>query len=113
MFMLVYGQLTSKPDKAALVTELEKILNKEEYSFMKESPLKSVTILDFISQVRKVPLGDKKTFRDILHSLFQEIRFACKSHQINVLYDSYLESSIKECERVKRAKSVTPVEYAF
>ena len=46
MFMLLDSQLTSKPDKAALVTELEKTLNKEEYSFMKESPLKSVTILD-------------------------------------------------------------------
>ena len=25
----------------------------------------------------------------------------------------YLESSIKDCERVKRAKSITPVEYAL
>ena len=36
MFMLFDGQLTSKPDKAALVTELEKALNKKEYSFIKE-----------------------------------------------------------------------------
>ena len=113
MFMLFDGQLTSKPDKAALVTELKKTLNKEEYSFTKESPLKSVTIAEFISQVRKVPLCDKKTFKDILHSIFEEIQFACKSHSIDVLYYSYLESSIKECERVRRAKSVTPVEYAF
>ena len=88
--MLFDGQSTSKPDKAALATELEKTLNKEEYSFIKESPLKSVTIFDFISQVRKVPLGDKKTFRDALHSLVEEIRFTYKSQQIDVLYDSYL-----------------------
>ena len=90
--MLFDDQLTSKPDKAALVLEFEKALNKKEHSFIKESPLKSVTIADFISQVRKVPLGDKKTFSDVLHSLFEQIRFPCKSHQIDVLYDSYLES---------------------
>ena len=44
MFMLFNGQLTSKPDKAALVTEPEKTLNKEEYSFIKESPLKSLLL---------------------------------------------------------------------
>ena len=66
-----------------------------------------------MSQVRKVPLGDKKTFRDILDSLFEQIRFACKSHQNDVICDSYLESSIKECERVRKAKSITPVEYAL
>ena len=31
--MLFDGRSTSKPDKEALVTELEKTLNKEEYSF--------------------------------------------------------------------------------
>ena len=95
--MLFDGQSTSKPDKAmaALVTELEKTLNKEEHSFKKESPLKSVTIADFISQVRKVPLVDKNTFRDALDSSFEQTRFACKSHQIDVICDSYLESSIK------------------
>ena len=69
------------------------LMIKEEYSFIKESPvtfLKLVTIADFISQVRKVPLGDKKTFRDTLHSLVEEIRVTCKSHQIDFLYDSYL-----------------------
>ena len=90
MFMLFDGQLTSKPDKVAIAAGLEKTLNKEEYYFIKESPLKLVTIADFISQVRKVPLGDKKTFRDTLHSLLEEIRFACKSHQIDFLYDNYL-----------------------
>ena len=50
------GQSTIKQYKATLATELEKTLNKEEYSFKKESPLKSVTIVDFMSQVRKVPL---------------------------------------------------------
>ena len=71
------GQSTSKPDKATLITELEKRLNKEEYSFKKESPLKSVIIVDFMSQVRKVPLGDKNSFRDTSDSLFEQIRFAC------------------------------------
>ena len=35
--MKFYGQQTSKPDKAVLVTELEKTLNKEKYSFKKET----------------------------------------------------------------------------
>ena len=42
--MLFHGQSVSKPDKTALVTELEKTLNKVEYSFKKESPLKSMTV---------------------------------------------------------------------
>ena len=43
--------------------------------------------------------------------LLEQIRFACKFHQIVVIYDNYLEWPIKECERVRRAKSITPVEY--
>ena len=66
-----------------------------------------------MSHVRKVPLGDKKTFRDVLDFLFEQIRFACKSHQIDVIYDSYLEFSTKECEIVRGAKSITLVEYAL
>ena len=77
------------------MTELEKTLYKEKYCFKKESPFKSRAIADFMLQVRKVPLGDKKTFRDILDSLFEQIRFACKSHQIDVINDSFLESSVK------------------
>ena len=45
--------------------------------------------------------------------LFEQIQFAWKSHQIDVIYGSYLKLSIKECERVRRAKSITPVEYAL
>ena len=41
---LFHSQSISKPDKTALVTELEKTLNKVEYSFKKGSPLKSVTV---------------------------------------------------------------------
>ena len=39
-------------------------------SFKKDSLLRSVTIVDFMWQVRKVPLGDKITFRDVMDSLF-------------------------------------------
>ena len=72
-----------------------------------------MTIVEFMSQIRKVSLGDKKTCRDVLDSLFEQIWFACKSHQTGVIYDSYLESSIKECERIRREDSITPVEYAL
>ena len=99
-------QSTSKPDKAALVTEL---LIRWNILFKKRAP----SIVDFMSHVRKVPLGDKKTFRDVLDFLFEQIRFACKSHQIDVIYDSYLEFSTKECEIVRGAKSITLVEYAL
>ena len=99
-------QSTSKPDKAALVTEL---LIRWNILFKKRAPW----IVDFMSHVRKVPLGDKKTFRDVLDFLFEQIWFACKSHQIDVIYNSYLEFSIKECEIVRGAKSITPVEYAL
>ena len=64
-------------------------------------------------QIREVPLGDKNIFRDTLDSLFEQIQFACKSHQFDVIYDSYLESPIKGCERVRRAKSIAPVEYTL
>ena len=67
--MLFDGQSTSKPDKKALVNELEKTLNKQEYSFKKESRLKSLIMVEFMLQVRKISLRDKKTFRDALNSL--------------------------------------------
>ena len=111
--MLFDGQSTSKPDKKALVNELEKTLNKQEYSFKKENRLKSLIMVEFMLQVRKISLRDKKTFRDVLNSLLQQIQFSCKSHLSDVIYDSYLESSAKKCERVKRAKSRIPLQFVL
>ena len=63
-------------------------------------------------QIRKFPLGDKKTLRELLHSLFEQMLFACESRKIDVIYDSYLESSVKECQRVSIAQYITRVEDA-
>ena len=48
------------------MTEFEKTLNKKEYFFKKESPLKAVTIVDFMSRVRKVPLREKLSFMTVI-----------------------------------------------
>ena len=68
-------------------------------------------MVDFMSQVRNIPLDNKNTLGDLFQAVFDHVTWSCCSQQINFIYASYLESSIKELERVRRAKFNTPIDY--
>ena len=109
-----YG-LTTKPDKSELVRELEKNLESSSYEFTKESSYQTAAIMDFMSQVRKIPDAklklNLKVISDLFESAFTTISTTCEMQQLHIVYDSYLEDSIKECERIRRRSDCDPLEF--
>ena len=55
----------------------------------------TLVILDFMSTIRNISL--KK--HDIFESIFSSVEQVMTFNQIHIVYDSYLENSIKECEQ--------------
>ena len=107
--------LTTKPDKYEIVKELEKSLCPDNYIFQKISPLKTAAFMDFVSQVRKLPNERIKLKRtkmpDIYSCALSSILSSVKADIVDIIYDSYLENSIKECERIRRRSKGQPLEF--
>ena len=89
------GDLTTKPMKNELIKEIEKLLSLDYYKFEKEQ--KTCLIIDFMSQIRKVALKKIKKF------IGSFINY-CKTESPDYVSDSYLESSLKEFERIRGRK---------
>ena len=107
--------LTEKPNKYEIVKELEKNLDSSQYIFRKFSELKTTAIMDSMSQVRKIP-DEKiklklKKMSDIFESGLSSILSTVNVERVDIVYDSYLESSIKECERMRRRSKCQPLEF--
>ena len=99
-----------KSVKSQLGTELLKLCPEINPSGPKESPPTNAFIIDFMALVRKVPLKKLeppvKTFHDLAISLTAMItNAACKSNEIHIVFDNYKDDSIKNEERMRRARS--------
>ena len=57
-----------------------------------------------LSQIKKIPRSKIKpqvsNMSDIFKCSYDGVKFACASQELHVVCDSYLESSLKECERI-------------
>ena len=76
---------TTKPDKYIITKELKKCLT-EEAAFTKYLDLHTTLVVDFMSLLRRLPLG-------------KMIVFNAAWNNINLVFDSYTEKAIKEGER--------------
>ena len=104
--------LTAKPNKKSdLLKELEKHLNSSNYNFTAKSPMRTATVVDFMSLIRRYPTSKLKTFNDLFNIATYSILHAPCVEEIDIVYDSYLEDSIKECERIRRRSSFEPLEF--
>ena len=63
----------------------------------------SVVIVDFMSVVRKVPFAKCSTFKAALAFVWHLVTTAVSAGRVDIVYDSYLEGSIKESERRRRS----------
>ena len=97
------GNLTFKPEKHLLVTEIEKYLMEDDYDFSKSSQLETALIVDFISNVRNISATQCQIFKDILVRLWSIIYNSCTFQRFDIIYDSYIEQSIKFSERQRWA----------
>ena len=91
------------------MTELENHLEKRDYIFILDRGLKTAVMVDFMSQIRKYPtkLRNFNELFDIAINVFTNASVA----QIDIIYDSYLENSIKECERIRRRRDCESLEF--
>ena len=97
------GEFTAKPDKHLLVTALEKHLANSTYDFEKNSQNETSLVVDFMSLIRKMQLSKMRVFSDAFEAAWKSIVNICSFTQLDIVYDSYIEDSIKYCERQRRS----------
>ena len=92
------GEFLTKPKKYVLVSELIQMLQKDATFFDKNSALSTVLIIDFMSLIRRISFAAFDTFTDLFDSVWKSMISTCHFQQMHVVYNSYLDSSVKECE---------------
>jgi len=86
-----------KTNKAAIARELEKSVSPAEVI-----PEPSITIIDGMSLVQKMK-GNDQTFAQLAESaLAKVLQEGAKSQRIDVVFDVYKKTSIKDAERTNR-----------
>ena len=97
--VLFDGDFTVKPAKHDMIEEPEAYLDKEDFTFKKESEFSSCVFVDFMSVVRSAPLKKMHMLSEVLEFLWNSCTKVCKADQVDFISDSYIENSIKEGER--------------
>ena len=106
---LFEGDELKKHNKVEVLQELEKHLEKNEYST--DIGQNATIIVDFMSAIRKFPLNKFSCIKDALECLWSMTTKAGEVNQVDIVFDSYVENSIKESTRASRSNAVEPVEY--
>ena len=109
-FLVNQDGYLKKSVKSQLGTELLKLCPEINPSGSEESPLTNAFIINFMALVRKVPLKKLeppvKTFHDLAIALTAMItNTVWKSDEIHIVFDNYKDDSIKNEERMRRARS--------
>ena len=78
---------------------------------MSNSDQKAVIVVDFMSMIRKVKFANLNCFKDVFDIVWDMITSACNATQIDVVFDSYLDNSITDCERIRREQQYEALEY--
>ena len=102
------GNLT-KQKKHELLVPLEQLLDTPEYQFDKTVTAGISVIVDSMSLIRKIGFEKYLKVRDAFDGAWGIILAASNADRIEIVYDSYLEGSIKESTRIGRAKE-EPIE---
>ena len=88
---------------------LESDLQEEDYKLNRNDDLKAAVVVSLMSMVRKVPFHLHKYINEALESTWAMILSPGVINQINVVYDSYLQNSVKESEWPHRPDT-TPID---
>ena len=95
-----FGMLR-KTNKAVIATALEKNIE-----YVESVPQNSATLLDGIAVVQKLIIDQSNTFGDIAQKFSGSIlQTGFTSKRIDVVFDVYMENSIKNAERERRGTS--------
>ena len=105
------GDLTSKPNKSKLLAEIEKHLAHEDMAFPCAD---AAVILDFMSKIRSFTnLSSFGTFAKAITCVLSAGQSVCFRTSLHIIFDSYLETSVKEGERIRRTACTGAVDMAL
>lgn len=99
------GYMT-KPNKSSLTIELEKVLAAEDYIHPSQWDYTFPTayIVDVMAYMRRIKTKNLKSFGELCEHLWNMIFNICKNpKRIDFVFDSYVEGSVKDSERSRRA----------
>ena len=110
-YLFVEDLTMTKPLKSALVQDLEtKLTNGDERVPAIDSDLQTAYIADVIANIRKIKTKDIKTFGNFYEQFLDYISAICGGpDRLGLVFDSYVEGSIKESERM-RCQDKAPIE---
>ena len=102
---------TYTPNKSQLTKCLEAFLEPDDFCFSMTKTAKTSVIIDFMSLIRKIPIRKLNTINDVLKYMWKTITNIAEADEIHIVYDSYLENSLKGHERLRRSAEVEPIEF--
>ena len=105
--------LMSKPDKSELCRELEqKYLTKGDYVKPTDwNPASTAYLIDVMGYLRRLPTRTLKTFGELCTSFVDWVVKLCPNAQrIDFIFDTYIEGSVKDSERIHRSAKCRPIE---
>ena len=85
---------TFKLDKATSVKKLEERLEPGDLRFSKASSTSTAMVVDFMSIIRRQPLQNM-----MVKSAWLSVQHSCVFYHLDIVFDGYIEDSIKEGER--------------
>ena len=97
---LFEGDDTYKPDKHILTKELEKLVL-EKPIFVKSVELHTALVIDFMSLLRRLPIGKMNIFKDLLQAAWKSSNIICTFQRLDIIFEG---------ERQRRS-NVEPLEY--
>ena len=97
------GDYIAKTKQKHLVHNLEKLIKHNAPQFHKYLSEPTALLVDFLSVIRRVPLKNVSKIIDAFDLSWNTIN-VCSHSTLNIIYDSYIESSLKVCQRDRRSE---------
>ena len=102
------GDLPTHADKSSLVSKIESELDLTDWKT--NSHIETHVVVDVMAKMRQMPIGDFSTFGALIDAVIKStINFCKEASCIHMVFDSYVELSLKECERLRRT-TVNPID---
>lgn len=104
--------LMTRTTKSSIVHELEKQLKTGDQT-TPSTAMKTGYIVDVMSNVRKMKTSNVRTFGDFCNNTLNATQYITKcASKIYLVFDSYIEMSVKDSERQRREKK-PPIELHY
>ena len=106
---LFQGDLPFPPTKSKMMEEIESNLPNIKLmgNWDKNTGLKTAIMTDFMSKIRQLPFKDFDTLEDVLKALMSSsINISYLVQSVHFLFDSYVQFSLKDSERLRRLDGV-------